>query len=110
MGNQLKYSFYLCFAFGGLDNVINMNSCFLQIRETCWCLCLADIWHKSLQLMENIGKPHSDQCKEITNDWHYDASYMLTSLPVWYIENLKLIIFAVHSVQTLVHNLKYKHY
>jgi hypothetical protein len=24
---------------------------FLQIRQTCWCLCLTDVQHKSLQLM-----------------------------------------------------------
>jgi hypothetical protein len=46
---------------------------FLQIRQTCWCLCLTDVRHKILQLMEGIDKPHTGKYKEITNDWNYDA-------------------------------------
>jgi hypothetical protein len=72
---------------------------FLQIRQTCWCLCLTDVRHKSLQLMEGIDKPHTSKCKEITNDSNYDASCTLTSLPVWDLENFKSLIFVVQSVQ-----------
>jgi hypothetical protein len=32
---------------------------FLQIMQTCWCLCLTDFRHKSLQLMEGKDKPHT---------------------------------------------------
>jgi hypothetical protein len=42
--------------------------------------------------MEGIEKPHVDKYKEITNDWNYDASCTLTSLPVWDLENLKRLI------------------
>jgi hypothetical protein len=55
---------------------------FLQIRQTYWCLCLIDIWHKSLQLMKDIEKPHMDKYKQISNNWNYDSSCTLTSLPV----------------------------
>jgi hypothetical protein len=68
---------------------------FLQIRQTCWCLCLTDVWHKSLQLMEGIDKPHTGKYKEITNDLNYDASCTLTSLTVWDLENFKHLIFVV---------------
>jgi hypothetical protein len=54
---------------------------FLQIGQKYWCLCLIDVWHESLQLMEGIDKPHTDKYKEITNNWNYDASCTLTSLP-----------------------------
>jgi hypothetical protein len=48
--------------------------------------------------MEGIEKPHTDKYKEITNDWNYDASCTLTSLPVWDLENFKRLIFVVQSV------------
>jgi hypothetical protein len=54
----------------------------LQNRQTYWCLCLIDIWHKSLLLMEGRDKPNTDKYKEITNDWNYDASCILTSFLV----------------------------
>jgi hypothetical protein len=44
--------------------------------------------------MEGREKPNMDKYKEITNDWNYDASYTLTSLPVRDLENLKCLIFA----------------
>jgi hypothetical protein len=71
---------------------------FLQIRQTCWCLCLTDVRHKTLQLMEGIDKPHLGKYKEITNDSNYDANCTLTSLPVWDLENFKRLIFVVQSV------------
>jgi hypothetical protein len=66
---------------------------FLQIRQIFWCLCLTDVRHKSLQLMEGIDQPHTGKYKEITNDSNYDASCTLTSLPVWDLENYKRLIF-----------------
>jgi hypothetical protein len=45
--------------------------------------------------MEGTEKPHMDKYKEITNDWNYDSSCTLTSLPVWELENLKCLIFIV---------------
>jgi hypothetical protein len=42
---------------------------------------------------EGTEKPHMDKYKEITNDWNYVASCMLTSLPVSDLENLKCLIF-----------------
>jgi hypothetical protein len=45
--------------------------------------------------MEGIENSHTDKCKEIMNDWNYDASYMLTSLPVCDLENLKRFFFVV---------------
>jgi hypothetical protein len=55
---------------------------FLQIRQVYWCLCLIDIWHKSL-LMEGTKKLRMDKYKEITNDQNYEASCTLTSLLDW---------------------------
>jgi hypothetical protein len=49
--------------------------------------------------MEGIEKPHTNKFKEITNNWNYDASCTLTSLPVWDLENFKRLIFVVQSVQ-----------
>jgi hypothetical protein len=48
--------------------------------------------------MEGIEKPHTDKYKEITNNWNYDASCTLTSLPAWDFENFKRLIFVVQSV------------
>jgi hypothetical protein len=50
--------------------------------------------------MEGLEKPHMDKYKEITNDWIFDASCMLTSLSVWDLENLKCFVFVVQCVQT----------
>jgi hypothetical protein len=36
----------------------------------------------------------------ITNDWNYDASWTLTSFPVWDFENFKRLDFVVQSVQS----------
>jgi hypothetical protein len=33
--------------------------------------------------MESVEKPYTDKYKEIKNDWNYNASCTLTSLPVW---------------------------
>jgi hypothetical protein len=39
-------------------------------------------WHKSLSLMEDRENPQTEKYMEITNDWNYDPSCTLTSLPV----------------------------
>jgi hypothetical protein len=49
--------------------------------------------------MEGIEKPHTDKYKAITNDWNYDASYMLTSILVWDLEDFKHLVFVVQSAQ-----------
>jgi hypothetical protein len=51
--------------------------------------------------MEGIEKPLTEKYKGITNNWNYDASCTLTSLPVWDLENFKPLIFVVQSVQVL---------
>jgi hypothetical protein len=48
--------------------------------------------------MEDREKLDMDKYKEITNDWNYDASCTLTSLPVWDLENFKHLIFVAQSV------------
>jgi hypothetical protein len=40
-----------------------------------------------------------DKYKEIMNDWNYNASYTLASLPVSDLENFKCLIFIAQSVQ-----------
>jgi hypothetical protein len=70
--------------------------------QTFWCLCLTDVRHKSVQLMEGIDKPHTGKYKEITNNSNYDVSCTLTSLPVWDFENFKRLIFVVQTVHTNV--------
>jgi hypothetical protein len=52
--------------------------------------------------MEGTEKPHVDKHKEITNDWNYDASCTVTSLPVWDLGNFKRLIFVVQSVHPFV--------
>jgi hypothetical protein len=52
--------------------------------------------------MEGREKPHMVKYKAITNDWNYDASCTLTSLPVWDLENIKRLVFVVQSVQDTV--------
>jgi hypothetical protein len=32
--------------------------------------------------MEGTEEPNTDKHKEITNDWNYDTSWILTSFPV----------------------------
>jgi hypothetical protein len=51
--------------------------------------------------MEGIEKPHTDKYKEITNDWNYDATCMLTSLPVWDLEDFKHLVFVVQSIHLI---------
>jgi hypothetical protein len=51
--------------------------------------------------MEGRGKPHTDKYKVITNDGNYDASCMLTSLPVWDLENFRHLVFVVQSVHVV---------
>jgi hypothetical protein len=55
--------------------------------------------------MEGRVKPHSDKYKEITNDWNYDASCMITSLLVWDSENFKRLVFVVQSVHSTAENI-----
>jgi hypothetical protein len=49
--------------------------------------------------MAGKEKPRMVKYKAITNDWNYDASCTLTSLPVWDLENFNLLVFVVQSVQ-----------
>jgi hypothetical protein len=53
----------------------------------------------SLQLMRGREKPHMVKYKVNTDDWNYDASCTLTSLPVWDLKNFKCLVFVVQSVQ-----------
>jgi hypothetical protein len=48
--------------------------------------------------MEGREKPHTHKYKEITNDWNYDTSCMLMSLPVQDLENFKRLTFVTQSV------------
>jgi hypothetical protein len=48
--------------------------------------------------MEGKEKPHTDKHKEITNDWNYNASCMLTSLSAWNLKNFKHLIFVLQCV------------
>jgi hypothetical protein len=47
--------------------------------------------------MEVTGKPHTDKYKEITNDWNYDASFTLTSLPVSDLKVSERLVFVAQS-------------
>jgi hypothetical protein len=49
--------------------------------------------------MGSREKPRMDKYKEITNDWNYDASCTLTSLPVWVLDNFRRLIFVAQSVK-----------
>jgi hypothetical protein len=46
--------------------------------------------------MEGREKPHMDKYKEITNDWNYDTSCMLTLLPVWNILSTWILLYRVY--------------
>jgi hypothetical protein len=86
---------FTCFAFRGLGKVININSCFstnqadilvsMFNRRLAWIIVVNERYRE---------KPHMDKYK-ITNDWNYDASCMLTSLPVWESDNFKRLVFVV---------------
>jgi hypothetical protein len=45
--------------------------------------------------MEGGETPHVVKYKAITNDWNYDASCTLTSLPVWDLEHFKRLVSVV---------------
>jgi hypothetical protein len=47
--------------------------------------------------MAGREEPHTVKYKAITNDWNYDASCMLTSLPVLNLENFMRLVFVVQS-------------
>jgi hypothetical protein len=49
--------------------------------------------------MEGREKPLKVRYKAIMNDWNYDASCTLTSLPVWDLENFEPLFYVVQSVQ-----------
>jgi hypothetical protein len=53
--------------------------------------------------MEGREKQHMDKYKEIVNDWNYDASCILMSLPVWDVENFKHLIFIAQCVHPRLH-------
>jgi hypothetical protein len=57
--------------------------------------------------MEGREKPQTKNYKEVKNDWIYDASCMLTSLPVWDLENLKRLIFVAQSVPLPLKHVRY---
>jgi hypothetical protein len=59
--------------------------------------------------MEGIEKPHVGKYTEITNDWIYDASCMLTSVLVWDLENFSCLVFVVQSVHVTFIPSKFKH-
>jgi hypothetical protein len=48
--------------------------------------------------VEGIGNPDTDKYKKLTNNWNYDASCTVTSLPVWDFENFKRLNFVVQSL------------
>jgi hypothetical protein len=48
--------------------------------------------------MEGTGKLHMDKYKEVVNDWNFNASCVLTSLPVMEIDSFLLLIFVVWNV------------
>jgi N6-adenosine-specific RNA methylase IME4 len=52
--------------------------------------------------MEGREKSHMDKYKESTKDWNYDASCMLTSLPVSDLENFKCLIFVAQTVHDII--------
>jgi hypothetical protein len=62
---------------------------------------LIDIWHKNCNKWKETEKQRTDKYKEITNDWNYDVSYTLTSLPVSDLENFKRLFFVAQSVYIL---------
>jgi hypothetical protein len=59
--------------------------------------------------MEGIEKPHMDKYKESTNNWNYDVSCTLTSLPVWDLKNFKRLIFIVQSVPKYLDSYLFKY-
>jgi hypothetical protein len=54
----------------------------------------------SIPVTEGIEKSHTDKYKRIMNDWNYDASCTITSLPVSDLENFKRLIFVAQSAHS----------
>jgi hypothetical protein len=52
--------------------------------------------------MDSREKPYMDRHKEIMNDWYYDDSCMLTTLPLWNLKNFKHFIFVAQSIHKVV--------
>jgi hypothetical protein len=46
-----------------------------------------------------MERSHIDKYKEITNDWNYDASCMLTSLPILYLRTQSVLAIYEHQIQ-----------
>jgi hypothetical protein len=53
--------------------------------------------------MEGREKPRVVKYKAITNDWSYDTSCTLTSLPVCDLKIFKRLVFVVQSVLCMLH-------
>jgi hypothetical protein len=51
--------------------------------------------------MEGREKLHMDKYKAITNDWNYNTSYMLPSLPASGLENSKSFILLAQCTMDL---------
>jgi hypothetical protein len=56
-------------------------------------------WRILISGRQGREKPHTDKYRKITDDWNYDVSCTLTSLPVWDLENFKHLIFGVQNVR-----------
>ena len=46
--------------------------------------------------MEAKEETHKNSYKEFTDDWNYDASCTLTSLPDWHLQYFKRLTCVVH--------------
>jgi hypothetical protein len=58
--------------------------------------------------VEGREKPHIDKYKTITNDWNYDASCTLASLPAWDLDNFKclFLLYRVYVSANIVRIIK----
>jgi hypothetical protein len=84
MGNQLQYSFHLCFVFGRPRKVIEINGCSSSNEADMLVFFLFDRCLAQITLVSGrYRKAIYGQYKVTANDWNYDASCTLTSFPVW---------------------------
>jgi hypothetical protein len=74
----------------------NQSDKFVSVWQI-YCIHSIQLW-----FTEGWEKPHAEKHKEITNDWHYDASCTQTSLPASDFQNFKRLIFAAKCLATIL--------
>jgi hypothetical protein len=67
---------------------------FPQTRQTYWCLCLTDVWHKTLWLMEDTESHIRTNSRSLRMTGIVTTAVRLhQSFPVWDLRSFKCLVF-----------------